>query len=398
MKQQKITAMIGGQFGSEGKGLVAERLAGSYDVHVRTGGPNAGHTYYVDQHQLDEMTGERIETRRKVVARSVPVGACNPDAHLVIGPGALLDLDLLIEEVEALNILGLEVSSRILVDMNAGLIDPGLHHQREGGVDGYAHQKIGSTGEGVGVARMARVSRTTMEPGQPWTKFRRVRDVLNDLPDWMTPCDTTEKVNRWIDRGSSVMLEGTQGSGLSLIHGPWPYVTSNDTNAAQLAVDAGIAPQLVTDVLLVCRTFPIRVAGESGPLPKETTWESIGMEEERTTVTKKVRRVANWNPETVARAVMLNRPSALALMFLDYVYPEDAGAEEWAKLTDPARTWVGMVESTMGVPVAMVGTGPDSMAFNPTPGSPERRRVWPSWYSAYYGSLVHTPEKLEVTV
>ena len=346
-----VTALVGAQFGSEGKGLVAAKMAWDYDVHVRTGAPNAGHTYY-------DLIGN------KIVARSVPCGALNPDAKLILGPGAFIDLELLASEIEGLEALGWVIRDRLFIDASASLIHPVRHHQLEGGVHGDAHRLIGSTGEGVGPARMARLARGTFPRDQAWARLELVGDATQGAERLGTICDTAKLVNDLYDAGSDIMLEGTQGSGLSVVHGPWPYVTSTDTNAGQMATDAGLAPGLVDEVILVARTFPIRVAGNSGPLPRETEWALVGQAEERTTVTKKVRRVGWFHEETVRRAMMLNRPRSLVLTFLDYLFPSDAGAEQWMHLSDEAREFVASFEIKMGIDVSAVGTGPDSMPVN----------------------------------
>lgn len=414
MNKTRVTALVGAQFGSEGKGLIAEKIATQYGVHVRTGAPNAGHTYYIDgpvvcsicgiDHDRDESAmcedGEATSSRIKVVARSVPVGASNPNALLLIGPGGLIDLDLLVNEVKELDALGLHVSERLIIDERAMIIDPVRHHNFEGGVDGYAHQAIGSTGEGVGPARMAKIARGTMttpKQGPAWLNIAQVgewADVLEDAG--ISIGDTAAILNEQIDQGVPVLLEGTQGSGLSLVHGPWPFCTSSDTNAAQLAVDAGVAPQLITDVILVARSFPIRVAGNSGPLPQETTFEALGQPEERTTVTKKVRRIGIWTDELVRRAIMLNRPTEIALTFGDYLDKSAHGCTMWDALPTGLRDYVADLEERLGVHVNMIGTGPDTIVNNPGWGRTSRSArfinrdqpvreplPWPTWREAY---------------
>lgn len=392
MSRGRVTALVGAQFGSEGKGLIAEKLAADYAVCVRTGAPNAGHTYYIDQKvDITPMGSPQRETmteRVKVVARSVPCGVCNPNAQLVIGPGGLIDMDLLLEEVRQLNALGLHISGRLSIDSKVGLIHPHKHHQYEGGVYGEAHSAIGSTGEGVGPARMAKISRGTMPNPKPtWSTIEFAATYKHEFSRFgIDVIDTARMVNDSIDMGLPVMLEGTQGSALSLVHGYWPYVTSSDTNAGQLAVDAGIAPQLVTDVLLVARTFPIRVAGNSGPLPHETDWDTVGQPEERTTVTKKVRRVGMWDAATVRRAVMLNRPSQFALTFVDYWFPEAAGAALPLDLPNECIGSLAQVEAEIGVPLTMIGTGPDSVVRFPLDGQDlfkAAKQEWPSPRKAY---------------
>lgn len=344
----RVTALVGAQYGSEGKGVIAAELAHAFDVHVRTGGPNAGHTF---------MWGGE-----KFVARGLPVGWINPRARLLIGPGAVLDPELLIEEIKEVQFHGYDLRGRVVVDPKAHVVRK-TQHQQEGGVEGRAHREIGSTGEGVGLARMARISRGVLVRDLAWGKAQTFADWAGEQEQFeddgvvISIGDTVGMVNRWIDQGRNVLLEGTQGSGLSLTHGPWPYVTSADTNAATMAADAGIAPALVNTILVV-RTFPIRVAGNSGPLEDEISFEMLGVEPETTTVTKKVRRIGGWDPELYRRAITLNRPIGVAVTFLDYLDPRVKGVEEWDGLTEYVKGWIRGLEDEYGVPVLYATAGP----------------------------------------
>lgn len=361
-----VVALVGAQYGSEGKGAIAAAIADQFQVHVRTGAPNAGHTYYIDGQTPQGVPNGRA----KVVARSVPCGASNPQATLVIGPGGVIDVDLLVSEVQELDALGLEVSGRLMVDAKALVIDKIRHHDYENGVKGKAHEMIGSTGEGVGIARMAHLSRGVLAHDWAWGKIEHagdpsIREYL-DSHEIDVITGTSRLVTSWIDIGQKVLLEGTQGSGLSSVHGPWPYCTSTDTNSAQMLVDAGISPARLTSTVLVARSYPIRVAGNSGPLEKEITWEEIGVKPEHTTVTKKERRVGRWDDDLFERAVVLNGPSPrVALTFADYLDPFVTGITEWDGLTKPIIEWIRHIEWKFGVNVCFVGTGPDSVAIKP---------------------------------
>src|SRR5262249_15384280 len=129
--------------------------------------------------------------------------------------------------------------------------------------------------------------------------------------------DTTALLRKILDRRKRVVIEGTQGFGLSLLQGGyWPKATSRDTTAAGFLTEAGLSPLDVDDVTMVIRCHPIRVAGESGPLTDETTWRQIAAEgglpvahQEFTTVTKKVRRVGRFDPHLVRRAIQVNKPN-----------------------------------------------------------------------------------------
>lgn len=153
-----------------------------------------------------------------------------------------------------------------------------------------------------------------------------------------------------------------------MYHGIYPFVTSRDATAANFLAEAGISPLLVTDIVLVIRTFPIRVAGNSGPLPHEITWEElsrrIGKEVvERTTVTKKIRRVAEFDLAIVQKAILVNRPTQIALQFLNYLYPGDEGKATWEELSDKAKKYIDDLEVTLGVPIALIGTGQGNEAM-----------------------------------
>lgn len=336
----KVLAVVGAQFGSEGKGVVVHKIATSehFDFHVRTGGPNAGHSF--------------VHGQRQYVVQSVPCGFVDVTSSLVLGAGAVINPRTLRREVESLEALGYDIRSRLYIDHNATVLTE-EDEQAEGHTHGEIHRRIGSTGEGVGAARLRRLSRRQSD--------RVLVSQRSDEFYGFTICDTVPLLNA---SGVSILLEGTQGSGLSVTHGPWPYCTSADTNAAQFCADAGISPLAVTDVVLVARTFPIRVAGNSGPLKGERSWSDISSElgrivEERTTVTKKVRRVGEWDDELFARAVMLNRPTAVAVTFLDYLDPRDSFVTSVHDLSVSSLAFLSLIESQFNVKVKYAGTGVD---------------------------------------
>lgn len=318
-----VTAVIGAQFGSEGKGAVIAAMADKFDAAVRTGGPNAGHSLWHD--------GEIFKMRQ------IPCPWINPRCELILGAGAVLDLEMLHREIED--------TGRIpLVDRNAVVITEEEVEAEK--TSSLTHQ--GSTLEGVGAARIRKI----------W------RDVDGPSPlasaHWPNTMDTVRYLHNLLADGKHILLEGTQGSGLSLHHGQWPHVTSQDTNAAQLAADAGIPPQAVEHVILVARTFPIRVGGPSGPMKDEMSWDEFpGIAPERTTVTKKIRRIGWWDEDVFGRAVMLNDPCGIALTFLDYIDPSLAGTSDpeavWT--SQSAMEFIKRVEREADAPVIMVGTG-----------------------------------------
>lgn len=346
-----VTALIGAQFGSEGKGRMAQHFASQFDVHVRTGGPNAGHTIH--------HNGETFKMR------SVPCGWVNPDADLVIGAGGVVHLELLKAEVADIEARGGEAGATIRERL---MIDPRVHlitqqqELAEGGTGGDAHRNIGSTGEGVGACRIGRINRGSIYSG---LDAAPLMDYDEELEGAAKIEDTVQFLDRC--RGGAILLEGTQGSGLSLTHGPWPFTTSADTNTAGLLADAGVAPERLKQTVAVARTHPIRVAGNSGPLPKETSFDEMGLPEEHTTVTGKVRRIARWDDGVVERMLQINgRDSTiLAVTFLDYLFPGDTGKTDWGVLSREAKDWVTDLEKRMRVSVGWLGTGgPDLAVLN----------------------------------
>ena len=337
----KMLAVIGGQYGSEGKGVIVNHIADQYGLYIRVGSPNAGHTFY--------WRGE------KHVMQSIPCGWTNPNAVIMIGRGSLINMDLLMREIRHIEGYYPNFRKRLIIDAKAGILDERFHNE-EGGVNGEMHKRIGSTGEGVGPARVARINRNPLE-------FRFFDDVAfgYGLKECMYE-NTPRLIAEMQDSGVNILLEGTQGSGLSLIHGPWPYVTSIDTNAAQILAECGIAPRRLTNTILVTRTFPIRVAGNSGPMNEEISWYDMssrfGREiQEKTTVTKKVRRISKWDSELFRQSVLLNSPSSIALTFADYVDPSIEGKTDATALTPKVREFIAMVEKCGGASVSMVGTG-----------------------------------------
>ena len=342
----KLTVLVGGQYGSEGKGAVASHIADQYGVHVRVGSPNAGHTIW--------WNGE------KHVMQSIPCGWINPYADIVIGRGALLNMKQFMKELVHILTYYPDFMSRLHIDPEAGILSEKFHEQ-EGGTLGEMHRRIGSTGEGVGPARVARINRDPAE-------FKQFKDVAAEygLERCIAP-NTPKLLAEWQDAGRNILIEGTQGSALSLLHSHWPYCTSIDTNAAGIISEVGIAPARVTDVLMVVRTYPIRVAGNSGPMKNEITWDQLWdkmgrkFEPEKTTVTKKVRRIAEWDQELFEQACLLNAPTEFALTFADYVDPALYGTTDRQKINNSPA----LMEFVAGrIPLRKlryISTGPSTM-------------------------------------
>jgi adenylosuccinate synthase len=215
---------------------------------------------------------------------------------------------------------------------------------------------IGSTQTGTGAAVLARVKRD----GQ--ARFAHDDPILSPF---VKP--STEYLRGRLEANERVILEGTQGFGLSVLHTPhYPYATSRDTTAAGFVAEAGLSPLDVDDVVLVIRSFPIRVAGNSGPLPNEITWQQVTKESgheteilEHTSVTKAIRRVGRFDSVLVRQAITINAPTRIVLNHLDYV--ESVGSK--VRPTSRMLNFLNDVQSAIGKRVTHVGLGPAHVDF-----------------------------------
>ena len=337
--ERLVDVLVGGQYGSEGKGNVAAYLANEYEVLVRVGGPNAGHRVY---EQNGAFTFHLLPsgTRRNV------------DADVVVGPGAVLSLPVLREEIGKC-----ECSSRLRIDPQAMIIEP-QDVRREKKLTAA----ISSTGQGVGLATARKVLRTNASP-----RVRLARDI-GDLKPYLR--ETRMVLERAFASGKRVFVEGTQGTGLSLHHGSYPYVTSRDTTVAGCLAEAGIAPGRMRKAIMVCRTYPIRVqnpsAGTSGPMEREITLAEIARrsgidlqeleDTERTSTTHRARRIAEFDWELLRKAASLNGPTDIALTFADYLDRRNRKARRFEQLTEPTIQFVEEVEHVAGAPVSLIAT------------------------------------------
>lgn len=322
------TVIVGGFFGDEGKGKIVAHVAYQDDPSIisRGGvGPNAGHT---------------VKTAEKEFGvRMVPSGFIYPDAKLCIGSGVLVDPRVFLNEVGALG-----VGTRIFVDKRCGIIEE-EHIARDKG-SAHLSKTIGSTGTGCGPANSDRVLRLS----------RQAKDVP-ELADYIT--DVPLMLNTALDDGETVLLEGSQGFGISLYYGTYPYVTSKDTSASQIAADNGVGPTRIDDVIVVFKAYPTRV-GE-GPfeteMPREVS-HKLGIEEFGT-VTHRERRIGTWDGEMARYSAMINGCTQAAITGIDHVDSACYGATEYSQLSKKAKDFIKMAEDDIGVPVTLISTGPE---------------------------------------
>ncbi len=332
-----VTVIIGGQFGGEGKGKVAYFSSKETNASIvaRVGGPNSGHTVINEQ-------------GLPIILRHLPTAALLPDIKCILGAGSCIDPDILFEEI---SLTGLS-RDRLLIDPNAMVISA---HERQEEEKSTLRKSIGSTLSGTGAAVHRRINRES-----------KVRLAENDnrLKQFIRP--VTPYLRDKLEEGKRVIIEGTQGFGLSLLHSKYyPYVTSRDTTAAAFVSEVGLSPLDIDDIVLVIRAFPIRVGGNSGPLPNEIDWNIVTEESknnksilEYTSVTKTVRRVARFNPDVVRQAIIVNQPTCIVLNHLDYI---DTTCRDLNMPTDKALSFVGHIESLIERKIIYLGFNPASL-------------------------------------
>jgi len=162
-----------------------------------------------------------------------------------------------------------------------------------------------------------------------------------------------------IEAGGKILVEGTQGTYLSLYHGEYPYVTSRNTTASGVLSEVGVGPKYVDQVIVVFKAYVTRVGG--GPLEGELPWEEaqrLGIAE-IATVTGRKRRSAPFNLKLAKHAVRINSATQVAITKLDSLFTEAKGVKEYSKLPSEAKKWIENIEAELGVPVTLIGTGED---------------------------------------
>ncbi|MCM1214960.1 MAG: adenylosuccinate synthetase [Lachnospiraceae bacterium] len=329
-----LIMVVGGQLGSEAKGKVTDYM---YELNqavatVRVGGPNSGHTAYT-------KSGE------KVVTRCLPVTAWRKDSVSIIAPGSYIDISVLFDEIRKFNM----TPDNLFIDKHAVVLRPNADEEEIGK---GLRETIASTCTGTGQGVLQRVSRSA--------KTIFAQNVL-DLHSYV--CDTREIIDSMLRCGHNVIVEGTQGYGLSNLHtDDYPYCTSRDTTAAGFLAEIGFSPFDVSRVVLCLRTFPIRVGGNSGPMYKEVDWDFVTKHAEsskplieHTTVTNRVRRVGLFDVDMVRKAIRANKPTDIVMNFCDYL---DAACYGKAKLTIIADTRLRVIEKALDRKVDYIGTSP----------------------------------------
>jgi adenylosuccinate synthase len=323
------TVIVGAFWGDEGKGKIVSYLAlkDKLDFCVRTGSVNAAHTVWMEgKHYALHM---------------VPAGFLYEKCRLLIAAGANVHVGQFFKELELTQVK----SSRMGIDQMASIIEEKHSIQDKASA---VNKGIGTTGWGVGPALEERA--------------RRTAKLAKDIPE-LQPylADVTTEVNEGIDADKKVLLEGTQGFMLSLFHGTYPYVTGRDTGAAAICSEAGVGPTRVDDVLIVYKSFITRVG--AGPLPGEITMEEAKKRGwfETAAGTGRNRRSAPFDFELAKKVAKINGATQAAMTKLDCLFPDCRSAHKFDDLSKDAKQFIKEVEKTTGIPLVLIGTGPEAL-------------------------------------
>ena len=320
------TIVIGGFFGDEGKGKIISYLAQKDNpaIVVRGGaGPNAGHTI---------KDGDKT-----FKVRMLPSGFLNKNSRVMIGPGVVVNPNVFLKEINDFGTDG-----RSFLDNNCGIIE---QHHLDADSKGHLKEKIGSTGSGTGPANAERAMRTLKMA----TEIESLQKYLVDVP---------LEINTALNKNENVLIEGTQGTHLSLWHGTYPFVTTKDVTASGICADVGVGPKRIDDVIVVFKSYLTRVG--TGPMDGELSHEETSEKgwEEFGTVTGRLRRAAEFDFDLAKRAVMLSSATQISITKLDVRFPNCAGVTSYNDLDDDARSFIKNIETKLGVTVTLIGTGP----------------------------------------
>ena len=420
MDNKNNLAVVGGQWGDEGKGKIVDICAADFDVVARyQGGHNAGHTIRIGE--------------QRFILHLIPSGIFHPEKQCVIGPGVVLDPLALFEETEVLAQAGVSVEGRLLVSTRCHLILP-YHRVLEAAIElQLGERKIGTTSRGIGPAyedkmgrrglRVCDLLNTSSMPDRIREQVEQKNRALEALnyPQEIDPgpicasyaeyaeklrpycVDTTSVLNGMLRDGKRIMFEGAQATLLDIDHGTFPFVTSSSSTACGIPAGLGIAPKHVQSVLGILKAYTTRVGG--GPFPTEATGELADRLRSRGnefgSTTGRPRRCGWFDGVASRYSAMINDMDSIAVTKLDILdefdeipfcvgykykgsmledFPADtavlaevepvyenrpgwmsptAGMREWSDLPEKARDYLKFFSDFLERPVSMVSTGPD---------------------------------------
>ena len=410
-------AVLGAQWGDEGKGKIVDMLTPHFSTVARyQGGHNAGHTVFVKG--------------TKFVLHLIPSGILHPGVTCIIGNGVVIDPQALFKEIDELAGMGVAVDGRLLISEKAHVILP---YHRELDVLSEARRgerKIGTTSRGIGPAYEDKIGRRGIRIcdllGDPAALKEEVREnvsarnriIKDSTLDWKPVFEQVivqgERIRPWagdvslflaraMKEGKAVMFEGAQATLLDIDHGTYPYVTSSNASVGGICTGLGVPPRAIGGVLGVAKAYTTRV-GE-GPLPTELSGplaERLRESgQEYGASTGRPRRCGWYDAVVVRYSARINGLDALALTKLDVLdglpevqlctgyktptgiiteFPADLrvlaaaepvyetlpgwttptrGATRVEQLPPEARTYIRRLEEVSGVHCAIISTGSD---------------------------------------
>lgn len=425
----KAIAVVGAQWGDEGKGKVVDYLAGSFDYSARYGGGhNAGHTVIINSH--------------KFVLQLIPCGILRPGKKAIIGSGVVVDPAALVAEVDNIGKGGIDVNGRLFLSNRAHLIFP-FHRELEKSAEAArGPHRIGTTSRGIGPAYEDKMSRSGLRVCDlmDMERFeRKLGHAIEEKDAFSRACygqgldtatiletyrelagrirgfvvDTSTVVNRALADGKSILFEGAQGTMLDIDHGTYPYVTSSSAISGGACTGLGVAPTRVTGVIGVTKAYTTRVGG--GPFPTEMPdldAEAVrDRGKEYGAVTGRPRRCGWLDLVMLRYAVQINGIDSLVVTKLDvfdtqkeiqvcvgYKYkgskltempaevevlaevtPEYKTLPGWQQQTDHIRAanqlpkaateYLKFISDSLGAEIGMISTGPERDATIIPPGT-----------------------------
>jgi adenylosuccinate synthase len=329
-----VSIVIGGQFGSEGKGKTAYYFAKKFGASavVRVGGTNSGHTV---------ISGDGQE----FIFRMLPTAVIDKSIMSILPSGSYINLDILLSEIEKTGIS----TTNLKIDPFAVVINQAMIDEE---YRSNLREEIGSTLSGTGVAVIKRTNRKITEIG-----FAKDCTELSPYIAY-----TKELLRNLLKNKEHIVIEGTQGFGLSLINAPYyPYCTSRDTTAAGFLMETGLSPFDVENIIMVIRAYPIRVSGNSGPLPNEIDWDRVtqlsGSADnliEYASATGRVRRVAEFDTDIVKKAIQVNLPNIIVLNHADYI---DYSCHDLEEIPNSVLNFINAISLEIKQRIDYVGTG-----------------------------------------
>ena len=430
-------AVLGAQWGDEGKGKIVDLLAPAFGVVARSqGGHNAGHTVFVEGDQF--------------ILHLIPSGILHPRVACVIGNGVVVDPEALFAEIDELRRRGIETDGRLLVSDRAHVILPYHRDLEAASEDRLGAHRIGTTSRGIGPSyeqkaarsgvrigdladgsdggRLAALIRSNVDArnrtvtGGP-LDWRAVRDGAVAAWDRLGPLvtDTSRYLHKAVAAGRPILFEGAQGAMLDVDHGTYPYVTSSNATVGGICTGLGVGPRAIGDVLGIAKAYTTRV-GE-GPLPTELNGSAAArlreLGREYGASTGRPRRCGWFDAVAVRYAVRVNGIESLAVTKLDVLDkiatlrvcigyrcggdllddpPAEAarlaacepvyetlpgwadegttvGARSEEALPVAARAYLERLEALSGVPIAIISTGSDRNDTIVRPGTPISRHL-----------------------